>query len=71
MQPIKINEMNEMYLQKRKLYPPLALLAATPLPGLALAGLARSDQAPRPSAPDCRFSLTPHELRRIVAGIVG
>ncbi|HEY5710278.1 MAG TPA: hypothetical protein VIT38_00140 [Allosphingosinicella sp.] len=53
-----------------KLYPPLALLAARPTLTPAYAGSALK-RAPKRPTPEFKATLAPHELRRIVAAIVG
>jgi hypothetical protein len=54
-----------------KLHPPLALLAARPTLTPAYAGSAQAKKAQERPAPSFRSTLAPHELRRIVAAIVG
>jgi hypothetical protein len=69
---LNTNETNEMNQQKRpRLHPPLALLARKPNLTLAFAGSKKASEAQERPAPDFKSTLAPHELRRIVAGIVG
>ena len=53
--------------ERPKLFPPQALLARKPKLSLAFAGhKSREDEPERPAA-----TLAPHEVRRIVAGMLG
>ena len=60
-----MNDTNKI--ERPKLFPPKALLTRKPKLSLAFAGhKLREDEPERPTP-----TLAPHELRRIVAGILG
>jgi len=58
---------NTNKIERPKLFPPKALLARRPKLSLAFAGQKLREDEPERPAP----TLAPHELRRIVAGILG